>query len=265
MLTIMLHRVLPKLDERDYYYRRGTVISQHKFITLLSEAQKRNFMIGISASNDYQPTLCITFDDGYSDNSWAFDYLLDKNMSAWLFPVKDYIQQRFSVLDDIAAQINHSPDLFDTIANHRIRHICRRLNANRYRQLRKQFFGIEKDLCNGALFLTEQQIINYAKCGIKLGVHGTTHRIWSNLTQQVLEKELTTASQWLKRLTNDTTGTVCFPHGKEPKDSIMESMLKSHTCFGVDREYSSNRIVRRHWFKEDTDVENLLDEYEDSL
>ncbi|WMP19032.1 polysaccharide deacetylase family protein [Thiothrix lacustris] len=262
MLTLMLHRVMPQMITHDYYVRRGTAISQQKFIELLDAIAEREIPIVLSKNDQPErASVCLTFDDGYADNAWAFEQLLQRNLQAWLFPVKNYVIERFSVIDDIASQMTVCPSSTEWLSEPRTRNILMRLQPERYRWLRSCWLGIDIDRCSNSLFLTESEVRHYALQGIHLGIHGVTHRIWSSLSEYQLKKEIEQCHDWIQSLTGIAPLAACFPHGKAPTENIMQSVLADYQCFGVDKNYLNSSIERRMWLMESTDIRKKLDEY----
>lgn len=266
MLNVMLHRIMPDHDPDDYYFRRGTAISRCKFLKLLDYIEEKDLItlsavtpMSVPVSIPEYKSICLTFDDGYRDNAWAFDQLLSRNMSAVLFPVRDYVQSSFSVIDDFAVHVNSGRISTELLERPELRSLLRRLAPERYRRLRSKWLGIEDDTCPDNLFLKEADITHYASHGIGVGIHGTSHRIWSVLGRQALRTELTGSADWIHGLTGKKPESVCFPHGKEPKPWLLQEIISGYDCIGVDREYNNQSVIRRIWMQEATNIGTLLD------
>ncbi|KPQ01670.1 MAG: hypothetical protein HLUCCO03_11655 [Marinobacter sp. HL-58] len=149
--VLMLHRVLQKYEPDNYYFRRGTAISWTRFESLVvwAEAQRAKGF----------PTPVFTFDDGYSDNQAAFQVLLNKQLPVILFPVRDYIQTGFSVIDDMAARLNGpdcslSPRITRSLLSGKLKRCLSALSPAEYRYYRARWFGIMDD-ADAAPFLAE--------------------------------------------------------------------------------------------------------------
>lgn len=261
MLTLMLHRVLAGVPSEHYYYRRGTAISQSKFLALLRTIEDHNLPIVTEPEGSPDKAVCLTFDDGYADAGWALERLLERDASAWVFPVMQYAQEGFSVMDDLAAWIDARFQLRALEENPRVRHLARRLNVARYRRLRKRFLGLAVDRCDPALFLSELKLAGFAARGIRLGVHGVTHRIWPSLGERLFEQEIEPALRWLRGLGEAAPERFCLPHGKVPAVQMLHQLNHLGICLGVDRKYEEPGIIRRHWVKEYTDIGALLEAY----
>ena len=261
MLTIMLHRVLPELRADCYYTQRGTAISRRQLEILLNESQRRGLPLVTSRPVNGQPAICLTFDDGYADNAWAFDRILKAGGRAWLFPVKTYVQQRFSVMDDFAAQLRMYAEEQSSFDLARVRQIIRQVTPNRYRYWRERLTSITQDRCDAELFLNEKDLKQYSAAGIEMGLHGVTHRIWSNLSWSELAWEIRESEDWLTELTGTRPLGACFPHGKEPSEQAVTSLLSAYDCFGVDKPYSQNQVIRRFWLRETHHIGTVLDDY----
>jgi len=257
----MLHRILPKLNADCYYSERGMAISQRQFEMLLDESQRRGLPLVTRRPEKKQPALCLTFDDGYADNSWAFDRIIERDGCAWLFPVKTYVQQNFSVTDDFAAQLKASPKEYSELDLVRLRRIIRRLTPKRYRYWRRRVAAIEIDRCSSDLFLSEEDLQEYSALGIQMGLHGVTHRIWSCLRWKELAWELRESENWLYGLTGVRPTGACFPHGQAPSKRALNSLLNVYDCFGVDKPYKQDQIIRRFWLRETHQISAVLDDY----
>lgn len=261
MLIFMLHRVLAGVPSDHYYYRRGMAISRTKFCSLLRTIDDHGLPIVTEPEGSPDKAVCLTFDDGYADVGWALEHLLERNASAWVFPVMQYAQEGFSVIDDLAAWIDARDQLRSLAKIPRIRHVVRRLDAARYRRLRQRFLGLAVDRCDPVLFLDELELSGFAARGIRLGVHGVTHRIWPSLGERLIEQEIEPALWWLRGLGEAAPERFCLPHGKAPAVQVLRQLNQLGICFGVDREYEEPGIIRRHWVKESTDIGALFDAY----
>lgn len=264
----MLHRVLPRRVD-NYYFRRGTAISFDHFRRLLDalETHRRLGVTPLSSHDDRAAAdrrVCITFDDGYADNAAAFDELLARGLRATLFVVKDFIVDNFSPIDDMAARLDDAPDvpaaLAASLETGRIKKMLRNMSAQRYRHLRARHFAAE-DHKHAARFLTEQQLRDYHRRGIAIGIHGGTHRVWSRLPAARLRAEINQTARWLRELGVDRIAGLCFPHGQyrcceNLGDEIAQ--LAAVGLFGVDKKYADPAVTPRIWVKQDTDVGRLF-------
>lgn len=257
----MLHRVLAGPPADHYYFRRGTAISRDKFLELLAAIAQRGLPIVTEPVGAGDKSVCLTFDDAYADVAWPLEELRERGASAWLFPVMNYVQTGFSVMDDLAAWIVRRPELRELEGHARVRALLRRMRVERYRRLRERMLGLSDDRCDPALFLGEHELRRLAALGIRLGVHGVSHRIWPSLGQRLHDQEIEPALRWLRGMGEDAPETFCFPHGKAPKAAAMRELLSRGRCFGVDCAYEEPGVIRRVWFRESTDIGILLDDY----
>jgi len=263
----MLHRVLPRRSD-NYYFRRGTAISFDQFRRLLDALDAHGWRtVTPLCSLDESAAgrcVCLTFDDGYADNTAAFDELLARELRATVFVVKDFIVDNYSPIDDMAAWLDDKPDapaeMTASLETGRIKRMLRNLSAQRYRRLRARHFGVD-DHANAASFLTEQQLRDYHRRGIAVGIHGRTHRVWSLLPAARLRAEILDSARWLRGLGVDQIAGLCFPHGQYRNCANLGgeiTRLAAVGLFGVEKQYADPAVTPRVWVKEDTDVEGLF-------
>ncbi|WP_461534728.1 polysaccharide deacetylase family protein [Spongorhabdus nitratireducens] len=250
--------MLQEYDPDNYYFQRRTAISWGRFIQLLDKIEADGCeTLPVSALGKASPqSVFITFDDGYADNFRAIKELLRRGMTATIFPVRNFSQQQFSAIDDMAANLMMSDampaDLRASIINGRIKKIARRLSSERYRFLRAKLFGIAEDRLIEKLFLTEQQLSELVDSGIGLGIHGCSHRIFSSLPEDILEKELQESLDWLISLGISKQPAICFPHGAHDERTVEICSQYSKYLLGVDCKPVCKEVHRRIHVKEDT-------------
>jgi peptidoglycan/xylan/chitin deacetylase (PgdA/CDA1 family) len=260
MITFMFHRISPE-ENGSYYFKRGTAISQRKFEEILRVIDSINLPVILPNQKANSTGVCLTFDDGYKDNLWAFRKLRDKHLESILFPVKDYIKNRFSITDDLASIYDQQEYGVDGLLKDRVRKIVRKMDNTRYRYYRSRIFGFNNDQCPADLFMSELELKEATSLGVSLGVHGTTHRIWPSLGDFELIQEVKESDKWLSQLSNNSIEYLAYPHGKEPNDNVFECLLDDYVNFGVDRFYKNPLILERIWVKENTDIKRVLNEY----
>jgi len=256
----MLHRVLPKYDAENYYFQRNTAISWSRFVSLLDHIETNGFTtqpISKLTTSTAKTDVFITFDDGYADNKKALNEILSRGMTATIFPVKDFIQHNFSVIDDMAHHLmyQHSlqpvtPSLQQSLQTGRLKKLLRNLTPSRYRFLRRKWFNINQDANTKKLFMSESEIINFCRQGIELGIHGCSHRTFSALTQRELLDELLTSLTWLNSLGGKSFPPICFPHGKHNLNVINLSLSIGMPLLGVDCDIHYPQVLRRIHYKE---------------
>tara|TARA_R110001583_G_scaffold158496_1_gene310424 strand:+ start:2723 stop:3502 length:780 start_codon:yes stop_codon:yes gene_type:complete len=254
----MLHRVLPVYDADNYYFKRRTAISWETFIYLLDTIQAHGWSTRPASElnqNITEDCVFITFDDGYADTAKALDEILSRNMTATVFPVKDFTLSGFSPIDDMAQHLMNSTGVTsavqDSLLDGRLKKLLRRLTPQRYRQLRKRWFGIEQDEFCEPLFMSESQLLQYSDRGIQLGIHGTSHRVFNALTTDGLKHELSQAHNWLSRFSASTTFPICFPHGAHNEQVVETCWGYSKILLGVDTESICSNVLRRQWITEE--------------
>jgi|TARA_B100001063_G_scaffold158194_1_gene147558 peptidoglycan/xylan/chitin deacetylase (PgdA/CDA1 family) len=254
----MLHRVLKNYDEKNYYYQRQTGISWKKFIELLDTIEKKGWKtkpISALAKGYTHNDVFITFDDGYRDNIGAFDELINRGMIATVYPVKDFVLDGFSPIDDMALHLMSTPnvpkDLSLSLLGGRLKRILRGITASRYRYLRQRLFGIDVDADSTHLFMQEHHLKLYNSQGIELGIHGCSHRAFTQLSPSELNKELTENYNWIRGLGCRESMSICFPHGKHNKKVIEQSQLFGLIHLGVDCETFYPSVLRRIHITED--------------
>lgn len=248
----MLHRVLNEYDEGDYYFQRETAISWKKFIELLDFIEMKGWKTkpisslgeGCTDNDAY-----ITFDDGYMDNARALDELIGRGMTATIYPVKDFVQNKFSPIDDMAHYLMSTENVTNTLRHSllvgRIKKILRWTSSSTYRRLRGSLFGIETDFEHTQMFMSEQALKCYCEKGIELGIHGVSHRAFTLLSPHTLKYELIESLAWIRALGAEHQVSICFPHGKHNKQVIQECSNISSIFLGVDTNQTHPLVYRR--------------------
>jgi peptidoglycan/xylan/chitin deacetylase (PgdA/CDA1 family) len=259
----MLHRVLPEYDPDNYYFKRDTAISWRRFIAILDQIEMEGMQtLPISAVNrdSNRSSVFLTFDDGYADNAAALDEILRRGMRATVFPVQQFIQEAFSPIDDMAFHLmahNDVPlDLYSSLMSGKFKKLLRRLSANRYRYLRRRWFGLINDASPWDLFLTNQQLSDFVSRGIELGIHGSSHRVFTSLTDNELLKELSDSRDWIHSLGIRGNLSICFPHGTHDQRITNICSGFGEFLLGVDALPLCETVKRRIHIKE---VSNELD------
>ena len=260
---LMLHRVLPEHDPDNYYFERDTAISWNRFTCLLDQIEAERLQtLPVSAlgraSNGR--SVFITFDDGYADNADALNEILKRGMKATLFPVKQFIQEGFSPIDDMAFHLMEHNDvpseLYSSLMSGRLKKLLRRLSVHKYRYLRRKWFGLVEDASPKDLFLTDQQLADFVSRGVELGIHGSSHRIFTSMSDSDLLQELSESKDWLNSIGVNGRLSICFPHGShDPRTSKICSNF-GEFLLGVDALPTCGSVQRRIHIKE---VSNELD------
>ncbi|MDQ7074784.1 MAG: polysaccharide deacetylase family protein [Gammaproteobacteria bacterium] len=253
----MLHRVLKKEPSNHYYFQRQTAISWPRFIHLLDEIEANKkitkTLSKLNRSNT-DNTVYISFDDGYIDNTHALDEILRRNMVATLFPVKSFIQQGFSVIDDMAHHLilcnEVHPDQRRSLTSGKLKKILRRVTPRRYRQLRQACFKINRDAESPSLFMSEKKLKHYIAQGIEVGIHGVSHRIFTCLSNKSLRAELHESQQWLYSLGAHGVLPICFPHGAHDASTVTTCLQMGSPLLGVDSPPKHTSVWQRIWIKE---------------
>lgn len=254
---LMLHRVLPEFNSNNYYFQRNTAISWKRFVNLLDEIEvsgMHTLTVSALSKAPLRNSVFLTFDDGYADNSEALNEILRRGMVATLFPVKQFIQDDFSPIDDMAFQLMKccgvSQELYSSLLEGRHKKLLRRMSFNKYRQLRKKLFSIAEDALPSGLFLTEHQLSDFCSKGIELGVHGVSHRIFTSLSNDALQQELNESRDWLISLGANKNLPICFPHGAHNQRIVDICLTYGSLLFGVDAVPSCSSVQRRTHIKE---------------
>lgn len=254
----MLHRVLPEYDPDNYYFKRETAISWNRFIAILDQIETdgmQSLTVSEMGESSNNPSVFITFDDGYADNEPALNEILKRGMRATIFPVKQFIKEDFSPIDDMAyhlmAHKSISAELYSSFMSGRFKKLLRRLSVNRYRYLRKRWFGLNEDASPKGLFFNDKQLADFASRGLELGIHGVSHRVFTSLSDSELLEELKDSKEWLQSLGAGNTLSICFPHGSHDRRTVgICSDFGSH-LFGVDSPNLYKPVLRRIHIKEE--------------
>jgi len=257
-VVYMLHRVLPHKQMNNYYFQRKTAISWSRFIELLDgieeRGQKTVTISSIANGSEGKSTVAISFDDGYLDNVLALNEICRRGMTATLFPVQSFVQQGFSVIDDMAGHLMHidsiETELYHDLLRGRLKKILRRLTPKRYRYFRRLWFGIDYDANSSAKFMSESQLSDFIFRGIEVGVHGVSHRVFSCLSDRRLLAELTDARSWLFSLGAKGVLPICFPHGDYDQRVVEMCLHFGVPLLGVDVKSKNSNVWRRQWITE---------------
>lgn len=254
---LMLHRVLPKHLLNNYYFERDTAISWNRFIELLDYIEAENlqtFTISEMDKHTSEQSIFITFDDGYADNLDALNEILKRGMKATIYPVKLFIQKGFSPIDDMAFHLMEKSDvpsaLYHSLMTGRLKKLIRRISFKRYRYFRNKWFGLANDALPDNLFLTENQLVYLAYKGIDFGIHGSSHRIFTSLSNNELLQELTESKSWLKSLGAASKLSICFPHGSHNQRVIDICAKFDAVLLGIDSAFNHESVQRRIHVKE---------------
>ena len=263
--TLMLHRVLPVERTDGYYFRRGTAIDTACFHRLLDALeQHRVRTVTPLHTGGEGRRVCITFDDGYADIAPALDALLARGMRATIFVVKEYCISNFSPIDDMAAWLDASESvpaaLAESLTCGAMKKRMRGMPVFRYRRHRRRLFGFG-DHPASAGFLTERQLREFHARGIAVGIHGCTHRAWSNLSAPQLCAEIEESADWLRKLGVRDIAGLCYPHGCYRALHNLDgevARLAETGVFGVDRPYADPAVTRRVWVRQHTNFAALF-------
>ena len=260
---LMLHSVLPDYDPENYYFRRHTAISWARFTALLDAIEAAGWRTATldelqsdarsgGMRRQHQDTVFITFDDGYQDTLAACRELRRRGMSATVFPVRDFVRDGFSPIDDMAAHLSAGrkvdPALSASLLDGRLKRVLRGLGVERYRYLRARWFGIDHDA--PGCFIPEAQLRDLLDDGIAIGAHGTTHRSFTTLTNTTIHHEVSAAIRWLEDLGCRGRLALSFPHGQHDHRVVTSLPARIGPLLTVDREPACRSVYRRLWVTE---------------
>lgn len=249
----MLHRVVQRYEETNYYFQRGTAITWKRFLALLDFIEINGWTTRKISNlmNGYRENdVFITFDDGYKDIGCALNEILRRGMTATVYPVKEFAETGFSTIDDMAHHLMNmdlkiDSQLHESLLCGRLKKLLRRISADRYQYLRYRFFNINFDADKSDLFLNENELKSFCAKGVELGIHGRSHRAFTHLSSSVLREELSDCSIWLQSLGASSKVSICFPHGKYNGDVLNAIQSFSEIFLGIDSNSVVAPIIRR--------------------
>lgn len=250
-LSILIyHRVLP---EKDYmrpntptqkeFDRQMEIIAKYFTPISLSDALKRMKEGGLPKNS-----VCVTFDDGYSDNETIALPILKKwNIPATIFIstglINGGIMWNDIVIESIKLQENKTLDLrryelgvYDISTENKknltaesilkkIKHYDKNLRTELVEYIR----SMNSEILSSNMMLTSRQIINLVDSGVEIGGHTVTHPILSKLSKIDAYDEILNGKEVIESITRKTCRYFAYPNGRPKVDYLPEhvDMLKN--------------------------------------
>lgn len=260
LLSILIyHRVLPRIDE----YSLGTVdactfeiqmatLAEHFNVLPLDEALER-----LKSNSLPSRAACVTFDDGYADNSEiALPILRKYNIRATFFIATGYLDGgimwndivietirrcKYTELNlqELNLQGNRYSNFDLSQINNRLDTISQLLSLLKYKaptereKLVKEIANIAEVILPTNLMMTCNQVRNLYDNGMLVGGHTVAHPILAQESDKMAEQEIREGKLMLEELLHVPVDMFAYPNGKA----------------GVDYEYKHVKMVKDIGFK----------------
>lgn len=243
-LSILIyHQVLPEYDpmrpdeitaER-FDQQMGWIASNFRVFTVSDALEK------LRTGTLPNRSLCITFDDGYENNtSIALPILQKHNLCATLFVASDFldggIMWNDRVIESLRLYPENTIDLrwlglecfsLDSLSTRAqaAKHVLNQIKHLDYhkRQQAVERIGAEIEVPSD-IMLTSTQLRGLADAGIEIGGHTCSHPILSVLTPEAQQQEIKTNKQVLESIINRPVTGFAYPNGKPTKDYTATSL-----------------------------------------
>jgi peptidoglycan/xylan/chitin deacetylase (PgdA/CDA1 family) len=235
---LIFHRVVPTHDplrpdeptveEFDWQMR---LLREYFSPLPLTEAVER-LLAGDLPAN----AICVTFDDGYSDNeTCAMPILRKYGVPATVFVSTGFLNGGRMWNDTIIEMLRHhdQPELdlrdiglgcyrvssntlrLGAIASiiQEIRHLHPEVRGKLTAEIEKQGRELPNDL-----MMTDDQVCSLAKNGVSVGAHTVTHPILASIGIEAARQEILGSKTYLENLVQAPVDAFAYPNGRPEKD-----------------------------------------------
>jgi peptidoglycan/xylan/chitin deacetylase (PgdA/CDA1 family) len=194
--------------------------------------------------------LCITFDDGYSDNeSVALPILQRHGLTATFFVATGFIGADKPMWNDaIVEAIRNSPaSMLDLrgcgLSRYSIGSLVERRNAidallrvvmHMLPDARRDAVARIVDAAGGMpplrLMMSEEQIRNLHRAGMTVGAHTVTHPILARLDERAAMHEIAASKAQLEQILGERVDVFAYPSGRPGRDYTAAHPLMVRRC-----------------------------------
>lgn len=257
---LIFHRVLPAhdplrpdeptVDEFDWQMR---LLREYFNPLPLTEGVER-LLAGDLPAN----AICVTFDDGYSDNeTYALPILKKYGVPATVFVSTGFLNGGRMWNDTIIEMLRHhkQPELdlreiglgcyrvssntlrLRAIASiiQEIRHLHPEVRGRLTAEIEKQGGNLPIDL-----MMTDDQVRNLPINGVAIGAHTVTHPILASISIEAARQEILGSKTYLENLVQAPVDVFAYPNGRPEKDYRAEHRE-------LVRELGFKTAVSTHW------------------
>lgn len=244
LVVLLYHQII---DGKTRYLDKGSVIHHHvkqfekemKFLSGNFRLASLDEVVNqLSRGEGFrQPTVVITFDDGYLNNyNLAYPVLRKYRVPATIYLATELIgtnlrtwpdQIEWALLETNREQIE-MPELFDNgairlksihekeLANVKIAQALKRIpDAERRTRLRELFslLGVDGASSEDRIMLNWEEVLEMSKNGITFGSHGHGHPILSRLPVEVAREDIRLSKQIMEEKLGQQVKHFAYPNG----------------------------------------------------
>lgn len=96
-----------------------------------------------------------------------------------------------------------------------------------------RFVCPEEEVFAAELYMNYEQAVTMKSCGMSIGSHGVSHRWFTDISKQELQKELNDSWSFLESLgERKGEAAICYPYGGY-NDAVLATVRKENFSFGV--------------------------------
>lgn len=252
ILTILIyHRVLDAPDpfykgevSKEEFRLHMSIVSSYFTVLPLNEA-----LICLEKDTLPERSLCITFDDGYTNNfTNAFPILKEFGFSATFFIATRYIHGGM-MWNDIIIETLKKADCVEMdltrigLGKYMLDSQESRIDsAHAIINSIKYFKPGDKDRCLDYLLeyypvdlpehimMNETQIREMYECGMTMGAHTVTHPILRCITEKQAKDEIAESKEVLQQILDSKVELFAYPNGKPNQDYSLEHVEMVKKC-----------------------------------
>ena len=236
-----------------------------KYFNIISLSEAKN-------KNSFRNNLCITFDDGFSENHNLVLPLLKKyNVKATFFLISDCIDNNDLMWRNriIVSKNNSSKSKFRNVINDFNDEFNQTLSSDNYmgesmnwkdsnKDLYTKFIWensmdetVEEYLYSTKVYLTSNQIHEILSYGHEIGNHSKTHPNNKNLDYQGIQREYINTNKFLENKFGVKVKHLAYPFGI-PFSHKYEEVLTSNTSvqkFHYINDLLINKPLSKRWYR----------------